>query len=328
MRQVLLKYWLHLALVIIAANFAAVAVFRYFTAAQTCYTRDQVLAGGGECLVIYKDKVYSPPLVDGFHHGNTICSQDVTSGVPATHVDNYSDYIKNIFYKGDICAAIPTPTQTPIPPTPTDIPQPTPTQIPQPTPTTIPTINPGQNPTATTTPTTAPTTTTALNQPTSTPKPTPTSSPTTSQQTAATRVPLSPTTLPPSPTSKPTPTNQKPTAKSNLRNVLALSTTVLTYFGLGLVVITFVAWIATRKKKPHPAPKPPASPQSHQVDHIFTVTPLSLTEVWLTDGTDKIKGVLGKNQPIIGKAKVTGEIKMDAHNTPYLEIASITPLAP
>lgn len=321
--QLLTKYWLHLAIVIILANFVVVRIVKYFIAAQTCYTRDQVLdSTGSECLVILNAKVYAPPLDGGLHQGNNICHTDITATLPVSHLSDPSKYLKEIYLKGQICTATPTSVPTQVPTT-TPEPSPTPTPAPTLVPAGQPTSTPTTQPSATPLP--DPTATTLPGQPSATPVPTrkPTLIPTpTLTPTTTTSTPLlvtSPTRVIPPPRDNTRAPFAKP-GTNQTRNFLIIISDLLAYLGFALVIATVVIGVLRHKES--------KKTTLNIVEHDFIVTQISPTQLLLDSGTGKIPGKLSSPARFSGRVHVKGTVKIGSDAKPFIEISQITPLTP
>lgn len=137
----LARLWLQLVFVAFMANYGLVVAIRYLSrAASTCYTAVQVTTST-QCLSIVHDssptaRVYKPPIDStNSHYGypsSYVCNKDLnppdgTKIIPNSHVNasNILDlgHLKDVYWVGIICAAVPTTTPTPtLTPTPTSAP--------------------------------------------------------------------------------------------------------------------------------------------------------------------------------------------------------------
>src|SRR3989344_3731012 len=127
-----LKFLFLIAVMIVTANLGLAYVIRYFSRAQTCFTKEEV-ASDSRCLYIWDNKVFEKGTRSSPHQGHP-CGMDVSSLIPSFHMADMAKYL-DPNYKGNICSAKSSPTTTPTV-TYTPTPLPTVTSVP-PTPTAV-----------------------------------------------------------------------------------------------------------------------------------------------------------------------------------------------
>ncbi|OGC99927.1 hypothetical protein A2702_00160 [Candidatus Amesbacteria bacterium RIFCSPHIGHO2_01_FULL_48_75] len=352
------RFWLHLLIAFIAANYLVIRAVRYFSAAQTCLTTAQI-SSDSRCLYILSGKIYESGTREFPHQGHP-CGMDVTSIVPATHLGNYIQYL-DPNYVANFCTAAPSPTSTPVPPTSTPIPpsstpvQPSPTQLP---PTSTP-DQPSSTPSLSPTPTQSiggapPKTPTPRITPlsgASTPLP-PSPSPLISASPPPTLAPDDPALSPdqilyalltPSPggaSPLPLPIPTQPFSTNPPQSPFVSLTQNLVWAAAGFLAITlftqaYLVFIRIKRPssapprtpEPHPAP---ALPPSTAIDDFYQVRsqiPLTPASTWLllTDLNHRfIYGLYSSNLPVSpGAYHLTGNLDTSA-GQPFIRIRTLS----
>ena len=153
-------YGAQIIIILILTNIITYISIRYISKAQSCMTKDQIVASD-RCLYIFENSVYEKGEKNNPHKGHP-CGMDVTSIIPESHNLLISIYLEPNKISQVCSEQPPTPTDTPTPtstPSPTSTNTPAPTLTPVPTPSIVPTstTRPTQTPTIPPTPTSSPT---------------------------------------------------------------------------------------------------------------------------------------------------------------------------
>lgn len=108
--SLLKKYTVFIIFILFMANVGILTVIRLRSKAQTCFTQASINSDS-RCLYILSGKVYEKGTRASPHHSHP-CGQDVTSILPASHLNAMMSYL-DPNYKGDVCTVVPTATEAP-----------------------------------------------------------------------------------------------------------------------------------------------------------------------------------------------------------------------